>query len=306
MRRGAAPRSRPPRPSNRWSGLRPIANRKASTSSPPDVSASIEWTDGFLRLRYAERPDRVLQLSERRLGLRGGAGDRAALEKEIEQLRAEVTELKNQLKAQEEPPRRAGARIPAPPQTSPPTVDSDLRAAIPRRFLAARTFARAASALQEGLAPFRRPGHRTFKQRHAAQELNAPSPVEDHDRCSRILRSVACRTCASTRPASRLIEFTREAARISRSNARRGDGALTAFVRHTSASLTIQENADPDVQRDLLTALQRLAPEDAGWVHDIEGPDDMPAHVKAMLTGVSLTCRSRPGVCCSAPGRASI
>lgn len=66
------------------------------------------------------------------------------------------------------------------------------------------------------------------------------------------------------------------------------DGALFLFLRHTSASLVIQENADPDVQRDLVTALDRLAPEDAGWVHTIEGPDDMPAHVKAMLSGVSL------------------
>ena len=63
---------------------------------------------------------------------------------------------------------------------------------------------------------------------------------------------------------------------------------LLAFLRHTSASLTIQENADPNVRRDLMTALERLAPEDAGWVHDTEGPDDMPAHVKAMLTGISL------------------
>lgn len=63
---------------------------------------------------------------------------------------------------------------------------------------------------------------------------------------------------------------------------------LLAFLRHTSASLAIQENADPDVQTDLLTALDRLAPENAGYVHDVEGPDDMPAHVKAMLTGVSL------------------
>jgi secondary thiamine-phosphate synthase enzyme len=67
-----------------------------------------------------------------------------------------------------------------------------------------------------------------------------------------------------------------------------GDGLLFAFVHHTSASLTIQENADPDVRVDLATALRRLAPADAGWVHDTEGPDDMPAHVKAMLTGVSL------------------
>lgn len=84
-----------------------------------------------------------------------------------------------------------------------------------------------------------------------------------------------------------LVEFTREAASFLQ-QAQAGDGALSAFVRHTSASLTIQENADPDVRRDLLTALQRLAPEDAGWVHDTEGPDDMPAHIKAMLTGVSI------------------
>lgn len=67
-----------------------------------------------------------------------------------------------------------------------------------------------------------------------------------------------------------------------------GDGILFLFIRHTSASLVIQENADPDVRSDLRTALNRLAPADAGWVHDTEGPDDMPAHVKAMLTGVSL------------------
>ena len=67
-----------------------------------------------------------------------------------------------------------------------------------------------------------------------------------------------------------------------------GEGALLIFLRHTSASLTIQENADPDVQTDLMTALDRLAPQGAPWVHDTEGPDDMPAHVKAMLTGVSL------------------
>lgn len=69
---------------------------------------------------------------------------------------------------------------------------------------------------------------------------------------------------------------------------RAGDGALLLFIRHTSASLTIQENADPEVRTDLSTALDRLAPADAGWVHDTEGPDDMPAHIKTMLTGVSL------------------
>ena len=66
------------------------------------------------------------------------------------------------------------------------------------------------------------------------------------------------------------------------------EGAVTLFIRHTSASLTIQENADPSVLRDLTTALDRLAPENAGWSHDTEGPDDMPAHVKAMLTATSL------------------
>ncbi|MBV8925477.1 MAG: YjbQ family protein [Bradyrhizobium sp.] len=66
------------------------------------------------------------------------------------------------------------------------------------------------------------------------------------------------------------------------------EGALTLFIRHTSASLTIQENADPSVLADLQTALSQLAPEDAGWTHDAEGPDDMPGHVKTMLTSVSL------------------
>jgi secondary thiamine-phosphate synthase enzyme len=66
------------------------------------------------------------------------------------------------------------------------------------------------------------------------------------------------------------------------------EGAVTLFIRHTSASLTIEENADPTVPADLMTALDRLAPEDAGWLHDTEGPDDMPAHVKTMLTSTSL------------------
>jgi secondary thiamine-phosphate synthase enzyme len=63
---------------------------------------------------------------------------------------------------------------------------------------------------------------------------------------------------------------------------------VTLFIRHTSASLTIQENADPTVLDDLTRALDRLAPENAGWSHDTEGPDDMPAHVKSMLTTTSL------------------
>ncbi len=66
------------------------------------------------------------------------------------------------------------------------------------------------------------------------------------------------------------------------------DGAVLIYLKHTSASLTIQENADPDVRTDLVMALRRVAPADAGWVHEVEGPDDMPAHVKSMLNGVSL------------------
>ena len=67
------------------------------------------------------------------------------------------------------------------------------------------------------------------------------------------------------------------------------DGLLTVFVCHTSASLTIQENADPNVLRDLMTTLENLAPEDANYAHAEEGPDDMPSHIKAMLTEVSLS-----------------
>jgi secondary thiamine-phosphate synthase enzyme len=77
-----------------------------------------------------------------------------------------------------------------------------------------------------------------------------------------------------------VVKFTRDAGAK--------EGAVTLFIRHTSASLTIQENADPTVLVDLTTALDRLAPEDAGWRHDSEGPDDMPAHVKTMLTSTSL------------------
>ncbi len=82
-------------------------------------------------------------------------------------------------------------------------------------------------------------------------------------------------------------EITREARRFV-ADAGAQTGALLLFIRHTSASLVIQENADPDVRTDLTTALDRLAPTGARWVHDVEGPDDMPAHVKTMLTDVSL------------------
>jgi secondary thiamine-phosphate synthase enzyme len=67
------------------------------------------------------------------------------------------------------------------------------------------------------------------------------------------------------------------------------NGLLTLFIAHTSASLTIQENADPDVRYDLQNALEKLAPEGAPYRHRSEGPDDMPAHIKTMLTSVSLS-----------------
>lgn len=85
----------------------------------------------------------------------------------------------------------------------------------------------------------------------------------------------------------RFFEITGDVAQfIAQTKAR--DGAVLLFLKHTSASLVIQENADPDVQTDLVTALARLAPANVGWVHDVEGPDDMPAHIKSMLNGVSL------------------
>lgn len=88
-------------------------------------------------------------------------------------------------------------------------------------------------------------------------------------------------------PGRDFVDLTAEAAKfITDVHAR--DGALTLFIRHTSASLTIQENADPSVLVDLATALSRLAPENAGWTHDAEGPDDMPGHIKTMLTQTSL------------------
>lgn len=72
-------------------------------------------------------------------------------------------------------------------------------------------------------------------------------------------------------------------------------GVLTLFLAHTSASLCIQENADPDVLRDLTAALEGLAPENLPYRHNSEGPDDMPAHIKTMLTATSLSLPVRNG-----------
>jgi secondary thiamine-phosphate synthase enzyme len=109
-------------------------------------------------------------------------------------------------------------------------------------------------------------------------------------------RTVPSTVLANTIVSSRLsvqtsgagfVDLTAEIAKFVR-EAGAKEGAVTLFIRHTSASLTIQENADPSVLIDLTTALARLAPADAGWIHDTEGPDDMPAHIKTMLTATSL------------------
>jgi secondary thiamine-phosphate synthase enzyme len=72
-------------------------------------------------------------------------------------------------------------------------------------------------------------------------------------------------------------------------------GLLHVFIQHTSASLTINENADPDVPVDLEASFNAIAPEDFDYTHTIEGPDDMPAHVKAAMLGSSVTIPIRAG-----------
>ena len=85
-----------------------------------------------------------------------------------------------------------------------------------------------------------------------------------------------------------LVEITSTVAEAVRESGL-GDGLCTLFLRHTSASLTIQENADPAARRDLEAWLARLVPEgDALFTHTEEGPDDMPSHIKAALTATSL------------------
>src|SRR5258708_7532567 len=91
------------------------------------------------------------------------------------------------------------------------------------------------------------------------------------------------------------VDVTAEIAKFVRDAGAR-EGAVTLFIRHTSASLTIQENADPTVLADLTTALDRLAPENAGWRHDTEGPDDMPAHIR---TGICSELAARMVLICA-------
>ena len=106
------------------------------------------------------------------------------------------------------------------------------------------------------------------------------------DRPPAPLRQAVARIAIATRPRS----ITDATAVLDRWLAEigAGEGLLTVFLRHTSASLTVQENASPEVLPDLVDALDRLAPRGPHWRHDLEGDDDMPAHVKTMLTGVSL------------------
>jgi secondary thiamine-phosphate synthase enzyme len=86
-----------------------------------------------------------------------------------------------------------------------------------------------------------------------------------------------------------LVEITTEVSRWVEAQAFT-TGLLTLFCRHSSASLLIQENADPDVRADLETYFARIAPEERGrYAHDTEGSDDMPAHLRAALTDVSLS-----------------
>jgi secondary thiamine-phosphate synthase enzyme len=86
-----------------------------------------------------------------------------------------------------------------------------------------------------------------------------------------------------------LYEFTREAATFITGSGIE-TGLLSVFCRHSSASLLIQENADPDVRTDLMEFFRRLVPQGMDWiVHDTEGPDDMPAHIRSALTQTSIS-----------------
>ena len=85
-----------------------------------------------------------------------------------------------------------------------------------------------------------------------------------------------------------LFEFTDSVLEFVRDSEIR-QGLLTIFCRHTSASLVIQENAAPAARRDLEAYFERIAPENAGYEHDDEGPDDMPAHIRSALTSTQLS-----------------
>src|SRR6202166_1455866 len=117
--------------------------------------------------------------------------------------------------------------------------------------------------------------------------MTSPKPLSRSPSSSVGANTIVSSLLALQTPGAGFVDVTAETAKFVK-DAHAREGAVTLFIRHTSASLTIQENADPSVLDDLMTALDRLAPEDAGWTHDTEGPDDMPAHVKTMLTAASL------------------
>ena len=98
----------------------------------------------------------------------------------------------------------------------------------------------------------------------------------------------AAQMLAFQTPGPGLLEITRDVAGWA-SGQGMATGLLTLFCRHTSASLVIQENADPDVRRDLEDWVASIAPESASYRHQDEGPDDMPAHLRSVLTGVQLS-----------------
>jgi secondary thiamine-phosphate synthase enzyme len=117
--------------------------------------------------------------------------------------------------------------------------------------------------------------------------MTSPKPIS-RSPLSRVTADTVVTSVLTVQTAGRgFVDLTAEIATFANEAGAR-EGAVTLFIRHTSASLTIQENADPAVLADLASALDRLAPEDAGWRHDSEGSDDMPAHVKTMLTATSL------------------
>ena len=97
------------------------------------------------------------------------------------------------------------------------------------------------------------------------------------------------RTISVTTSGRGLIDISQRVESIV-SQASRSDGLCTVFVRHTSASLLIQENADPAVLRDIENFFNKLVPEDERlYEHDCEGPDDMPAHIRSLLTSTSIS-----------------
>jgi secondary thiamine-phosphate synthase enzyme len=94
------------------------------------------------------------------------------------------------------------------------------------------------------------------------------------------------RTIVIATPGRGFVDVTGEVARVVAESGVT-TGLCTVFIRHTSASLVIQENADPSVLRDLARWMERLAPEGTGYEHDAEGPDDMPGHLRSAVTRTS-------------------